>query len=199
MPNADYVIPVNIEGTVHHVHVIKRPCVDEFMERVGRLFEVIVFTASLAKYADPLLDQLDIHGVVHGRLFREHCTQYQGNFVKDLTRLGRQVSQTIIIDNSPASYMFQPENAIGCTSFIDNQHDRELLYIADFLESLVDVEVRGRSESLTPAFSLSHPPLRDVSLPLRMSQSSCTCGMQQRQGVERTCRSSTTVVAHSRR
>lgn len=154
VPNADYVIPVNIEGTVHHVYVIKRPCVDEFMERVGRLFEVIVYTASLAKYADPLLDQLDVHNVVHGRLFREHCTQYQGNFVKDLTRLGRPLSQTIIIDNSPASYMFQPENAIGCTSFIDNMHDRELLYIADFLETLVDVEVRrsatrARRTSLT--------------------------------------------------
>jgi len=140
VPTADYIIPVNIEGTIHHVYVIKRPCVDEFLRRMSRHFEIVVYTASLAKYADPLLDQLDIHGVINARLFREHCTQYQGNFVKDLTRLGRRLESTIIVDNSPASYMFQPQHAIGCTSFIDNMHDRELLYIADFLETLVDVE-----------------------------------------------------------
>jgi TFIIF-interacting CTD phosphatase-like protein len=41
------------------VYVIKRPFVDKFMEEMGELYEVVVFTASLAKYADPLLDLLD--------------------------------------------------------------------------------------------------------------------------------------------
>jgi TFIIF-interacting CTD phosphatase-like protein len=29
-----------------------------------------------------LLDQLDIHNVVHHRLFRESCYNHQGNYVK---------------------------------------------------------------------------------------------------------------------
>lgn len=46
---ADFTIPVEIEGQYHNVYVIKRPGVDQFMKRVGELYEVVVFTASVAK------------------------------------------------------------------------------------------------------------------------------------------------------
>ncbi len=39
-------------------------------------------SSNVVKYGDPLLDQLDIHGVVHHRLFRESCYNHQGNYVK---------------------------------------------------------------------------------------------------------------------
>lgn len=138
--NPDYIIPVEIEGTVHHVYVCKRPGVEQFLEVLGRSYEIVIYTASLDKYADPLLDQLDVHGVIRWRLFREGCVHYEGNYVKDLSLLSRDLSQCIIIDNSPMSYMFHPENAIGCSSFIDNMRDRELYDIEKFLLEIVDVE-----------------------------------------------------------
>ena len=46
---ADLTIPVEIEGQYHNVYVIKRPGVDQFMKRVGELYEVVVFTASVSK------------------------------------------------------------------------------------------------------------------------------------------------------
>lgn len=46
---ADFTIPVEIEGNYHNVYVIKRPGVDQFMKRVGELYEVVVFTASVSK------------------------------------------------------------------------------------------------------------------------------------------------------
>ena len=79
---------------------------------VGSRFEVIVFTASLAKYADPLLDLLDRGSCVRWRLFRESCYPYEGNYVKDLTCLGRPLKDVIIVDNSPHSYIFHPFNAV---------------------------------------------------------------------------------------
>ncbi|KAK2068246.1 hypothetical protein P8C59_002898 [Phyllachora maydis] len=109
---ADFTIPVEIEGNFHNVYVIKRPGVDQFMKRVGELYEVVVFTASVSKYGDPLLDQLDIHKVVHHRLFRESCYNHQGNYVKDLSQVGRDLKDTIIIDNSPSSYLFHPQHAV---------------------------------------------------------------------------------------
>ncbi|KAM9915945.1 hypothetical protein OXX80_013781, partial [Metschnikowia pulcherrima] len=81
---ADFVIPVEIEDQVHHVYVIKRPGVDEFLRQVGKWYEVVVFTASVAKYGDPLLNKLDIHRAVHQRLFRDSCYTYQGNFIQKL-------------------------------------------------------------------------------------------------------------------
>ena len=38
---------------------------------------------------------------------RESCHPYEGNYVKDLMCLGRPLSDTIIVDNSPHSYVFQ--------------------------------------------------------------------------------------------
>ena len=93
--------------------------------------------ASLAKYADPLLDLLDTANVIRARLYREACVFHEGNFVKDLSLLGRDARTTIIVDNSPASYLFQPENALACDTFIDDAADRELFVLMDFLEQRV--------------------------------------------------------------
>lgn len=65
------------------------------------------------QYADPVADLLDRWGVFRARLFRESCVFHRGNYVKDLSRLGRELSKVIIVDNSPASYIFHPENAVS--------------------------------------------------------------------------------------
>jgi len=138
--NADFIIPVEVEDQMHQVYVLKRPGVDTFMKRVGEIFEVVVFTASLAKYADPVLDLLDIHRVTRTRLFRESCVQHKGNFVKDLSKLGREMKNVIIIDNSPASYLFHPHHAVPIDSWFDDMNDTELLDLIAFLEDLSKVD-----------------------------------------------------------
>ncbi|XP_069054302.1 carboxy-terminal domain RNA polymerase II polypeptide A small phosphatase 2 [Lepisosteus oculatus] len=138
--NADFVVPVEIEGTTHQVYVLKRPHVDEFLQRMGELFECILFTASLAKYADPVTDLLDQRRVFRTRLFRESCVFHQGCYVKDLSRLGRELSKTLILDNSPASYIFHPENAVPVVSWFDDSEDSELLNLIPVFEELSQAE-----------------------------------------------------------
>lgn len=99
-------------------------------------FELVVFTASLSKYADPLVDILDPERMCSYKLFREHCTFVNNAFVKDLTRLGRPMTDVIIVDNSPIAYMFQPENAIPILSWYDSLEDRELPRLTHILERL---------------------------------------------------------------
>ncbi|KAF8070200.1 protein phosphatase [Lyophyllum atratum] len=141
---ADYVVPVEIEYHLHNVYVIKRPGVDKFLKMMGEIYEVVVFTASLSKYADPVLDKLDIHQVVSHRLFRESCYNHRGNYVKDLSQLGRPIADTIILDNSPASYIFHPNNAVPVSSWFNDPHDTELTDLVPFLTDLATVEdVRG--------------------------------------------------------
>lgn len=144
IPQADYVVPVEIEWQWHNVYVIKRPGVDNFLKKMGEIYEVVIFTASLSKYADPVLDKLDVHKVVAHRLFRESCYNHRGNYVKDLSRLGRPVEDMIILDNSPASYIFHPNNAVPVSSWFNDPHDTELTDLCPFLTDLTEVaDVRG--------------------------------------------------------
>jgi len=156
IPNADFVISIELESVIHRVYVLKRPGVDNFLRVVGQKFEVVVFTASLAKYADPLLDILDRGKVVKTRLFREACVHHYGNYVKDLSHLGRKLESTIIIDNSPFSYMFQPDNAIPITSWFNDKNDRQLYDLLPFLDSILTVDdvctvLQRRKPQLTPS------------------------------------------------
>ncbi|OCF39171.1 hypothetical protein I317_07031 [Kwoniella heveanensis CBS 569] len=144
LPSADYIVPVEIESQIHNVYVIKRPGVDHFLKEMGKIYEIVVFTASLSKYADPVLDMLDTHRVVTHRLFRESCYNHKGNYVKDLSQLGRSIDTSIIIDNSPASYIFHPNNAVPVSTWFNDPHDTELTDLCPFLTDLATVDdVRG--------------------------------------------------------
>lgn len=104
------------------------------------IYEVVIFTASLALYADPLLDEIDPNRYASYRLFREHCVFYGNAFVKDLNKLGRNLKDTIIVDNSPNSYIFQPENAIPILTWIDDMTDNKLAQLAPVLDLLSKFE-----------------------------------------------------------
>jgi len=140
IPNPDYVIPVHIENQIHNVYVLKRPGVDEFLRAMGDIYEIVIFTASVGKYADPVLDTLDKYNVIRHRLFREACIHYKGNYVKDLSQLGRNLKHVIILDNSPASYIFHPTNAIPVTSWFNDMEDNELYELIPFLMDLKKVD-----------------------------------------------------------
>ncbi|CAI5733885.1 unnamed protein product [Hyaloperonospora brassicae] len=133
------VVPVEIDGASYLVYMCMRPGAQEFLVEMAQYFEIVVYTASLSKYADPLLDALDTERVLRYRLYREHCVQHNGAYVKDLSVLQRDMCQTIIVDNAPLSYTFHPQNAIGCSSFIDDPKDRELKSISRFLTTVRSV------------------------------------------------------------
>ena len=139
VPNSDFIVPVEIDGKMTDVYVLKRPWVDFFLEEVSKDWEIVVFTASLPKYANPVVDLLDVGKKVRWRLFRRHCYAFQGNYVKDLTCLGRDLAQTVIVDNSPYSYAFHPQNAFPISSFVDNPNDDELLNALPYLRQLARV------------------------------------------------------------
>ena len=108
------------------MYVRKRPGADEIIQRLADKYELVIFTASLRSYGNPLIDLYDPKGYVTHRLYREHCSVIARNYVKDLRKLGRDLNKVIIVDNSPISYYLQPENAIPISSWMGNPEDLEL-------------------------------------------------------------------------
>ena len=136
---SDLVIQIEIENEIHDIHVKVRPGVKEFLEKMDKIYELVVFTASISKYADPLLDLIDKKGYCPYRLFREHCTLINTTFVKDLQRLGRDIKNIIIVDNSPVSYVLHPENGLPILTWFEDKSDRELYKITPILQFLSSV------------------------------------------------------------
>jgi len=140
-----------MEGTTVKIHVSKRPGVDNFIRRVSEFYELVLYTASMPKYANALLDKLDPYKLIRYRLFREHCTLTPNGFVKDLSRLGRSLKDVIILDNSPCAYSFQPLNAIPIKTWFDDETDTQLNDLFPLLELLAKVgDVREYLRRLIP-------------------------------------------------
>lgn len=154
---ADLIVPLYLPPDPTNprlIHVFKRPGVDAFLKHVSAHFEVVIFTASLPAYADPVIDWLgkssclisekiprdDIpSAVIHHRLYRDACVYAQGLYIKDLTRLGRPLHHTLLIDNSPASFLLQPDHAIAIRSWFSDPEDRALEELLPALDELREI------------------------------------------------------------
>jgi len=64
---------------------------------------------------------------------------------QDLSQVGRDLKETIIIDNSPTSYIFHPQHAVPISSWFSDAHDNELLDLIPVLEDLAGSDVRDVS------------------------------------------------------
>jgi CTD nuclear envelope phosphatase 1 len=90
---------------LYYVH--KRPHCDEFLRKVCKWYKLVIFTASVQEYADPVIDWLEQERkFFHARYYRQHCTLRNGAFIKDLTSVEPDLSKVMILDNSPVSYIF---------------------------------------------------------------------------------------------
>lgn len=134
----DLIVKVDLEdtGTTCDIYVSIRPGAKSFINELSNYYEIIIFTASSSKYAEPLMNVLDEHKNVSQKLFRENCTVKEGLYIKDLTQLGRDLRNIVLIDNNIVSFAFQQDNGIPIKSWFDDYNDIELLKLVPILKNL---------------------------------------------------------------
>lgn len=101
------------------------------------MYEIVVFTAGVQDYADPILDRIDRDKTIFKkRMYRTECIKADQFFIKDLdVILDRDKKDMILVDNSILSFAFDLANGVPINSFMgDEEDDKDLLYLVSFLE-----------------------------------------------------------------
>ena len=112
-----------------------RPGLFQFFQKVKSFYEIIIFSSGNKKYSDAMLDTIDVkRNMFDYRLYQEHCVIIDNDFVKDLSRIGRNIDKIIIVDNLAQNYRLQKENGINIKSFYgDDPNDRSLYQLGKIL------------------------------------------------------------------
>lgn len=119
-----------------------RPYLDEFLTEMRQHFNVVVFTASLQEYADPILNHLDPSGAIFSRRFyRHHTSEISEGTVKDLGILNMDLSKVIIVDNLPENFGRHKDNGIFIKPWFDDAEDCALKDLSVFLRRIVTENV----------------------------------------------------------
>lgn len=101
--------PQTMLGPQHPIlyYVHKRPHCDDFLRKICKWYKLVIFTASVQEYADPVIDWLEQERkYFQARYYRQHCTLRNGAYIKDLSSVEPDLSKVMILDNSPMSYIF---------------------------------------------------------------------------------------------
>lgn len=149
--------------------VYQRPYLLQFLKTCSIWYDIIIYTASLREYSEPIINQLEqLSGVSFiNRLYRKDCKMTPSGYVKPLdlivdmytpVDLDVNVNETgvsaqrkakgnkiiskesmIIIDNMPVSFREDVENGIQINSWYGDPRDIELLKLLPLLEGLKNV------------------------------------------------------------
>ena len=112
-----------------------RPGLFNFLKKVKTKYELVVFTAGTKEYAEPIIDIIEKKEKFFvKRLYRQHTFYKDNIYIKDLIKLGRDLSKIIIVDNMPQNFCLQKENGILISNYFGQDNGDNTLYLlADIL------------------------------------------------------------------
>ena len=140
----DTIINFHLDGNSYKSKGILslRPGVTLFFEEIKKYYEIIVFSLFDKKNADYIIDAFEgKEKYIDYRLYREHCIVRDNEFIKDLSRIGRNIEKMIIVDNLPQCFMLQKENGINIRSYWEE--DKNDVVLLDLIPVLINIAKDG--------------------------------------------------------
>ena len=132
-----YTIVLDLDETLFHLEVKDistnkcilhlRPGLFSFLSEIKPFCELITFTSASKVYAQPIINEIESKCKYFDfNFFREHSIIYGNDFVKDISRIGRDMKKTIIIDNFEDNFRLNKKNGIKISPFYGEENDTVL-------------------------------------------------------------------------
>lgn len=132
----------------HGWRIAKRPGADYFLHYLSQYYELVLFTTVPFAMGEPLVRKLDPYRFIVWPLFREATKYKDGEVVKDLSYLNRDLSKVIMVDTNPQHVRNQPENAIVLPKWTGDPKDKDLVALIPFLEYIHTMQYKDVREVL---------------------------------------------------
>lgn len=129
--------------------ILRRPGLMKFLSEMGQQYEVVIFGTEDSNFVEEVcknLDQFDMN--IKYKLGREATRLVNGEYVKDLYFLNRDLKNVVCIDYNPESVTFNPRNTVIIPEFLGDGRDRELIQAIVFLKELARPEVKDVRKEL---------------------------------------------------
>ena len=115
-----------------------RPGLFWFLSKVKPFYELITFTSASKEYAQPIINEIELKNKYFDyTFFREHSVISGNDFVKDISRIGRDMKKIIIIDNMEQNFRLNKKNGIKIKAFYGDQNDKVLYELSKILVLIV--------------------------------------------------------------
>ncbi|PWN26560.1 NIF-domain-containing protein [Jaminaea rosea] len=141
-----YTLVVDLDDLLVHSHwtrehgwrTAKRPGLDYFLGYLSQFWEIVLYTSQPFYAVGPIIEKLDPdRRFIAYMLFRESCrTLPNGQIVKDLSALNRDLSKVLVLDTDKSKYALHPENGVELKKWQGDRKDTELLDVLSFLEAI---------------------------------------------------------------
>ncbi len=113
-----------------------RPGLFSFLTDIKPFCELITFTSASKEYAQPIINEIELkHKYFDYNFFREHSIIYGNDFVKDISRIGRDMKKIIIVDNMKENFRLNLENGIKIAPFNGDINDNILYELKNLIIS----------------------------------------------------------------
>ena len=149
--NYEYSLVLDLDETLisyqkETSNVILRPGLIDFLHRMKKIYELILFTSASHEYVDPIVNFIEKkEKYFEYILYRNHLSfDDQGQFFKNLNLLNRNYKKIIIIDDTETNFKLHKSNGICIKPFFGKDDNNILNMLTQLLIKIrLDAEKSG--------------------------------------------------------
>ena len=99
-----------------------------FLTILKPFYEIISFTSASREYADVIINEIEKNRKFFDhKFYREHTIIYKDTFVKDISRIGRDIKKIIIVDNNERNFVLNKDNGIKIAPYYGDEDNNNVV------------------------------------------------------------------------